>query len=189
MEQEITSKNLSVLVLIDNFKKFQNKRKIERLLKLRAKTILERLRFARIFYKSNFSALVSNHFRTDKSAGNFHSSKIRADPSRSVLNLCSSFIRFQVRDRLLKQHFTFPPSIKFWEWLLPCSCWSFSNLSTYLDIGNCSNLSPWIVNGYQACQGGSIDSVIIYDDFEFQSTIATEFDLVCDQQYKVRRIN
>ena len=142
--------------------------------------ILEWLRFGRI---------VSEHFRTHKSTGNFHSSKIRTDPIHSVLYLCSPFIEFQVRDRLLKQHFKFPLSIEFCEWLLPCFCWSFSNLSTYLDIGNCSNLSPWTVNGYQTCQGGSIDSVIIYDDFEFQSTIATEFDLVCDQQYKVRTIN
>ena len=42
-----------------------------------------------------------------------------------------------------------------------------------------------VVNGdYTPCQLD--DDVIIYQDFEFESTIATEFNLICQQQYKVR---
>ena len=51
------------------------------------------------------------------------------------------------------------------------------------NITNCTWLSPNIINDYENCQ--SQDNRIIYDDFEFETTIATEFDLVCDQQYKV----
>ena len=61
---------------------------------------------------------------------------------------------------------------------------ALTNLSKSLLLrGNCSNLSPRSVNGYQECEASS--ERILYDDFEFQSTIATEFNLVCDQQYKV----
>ena len=51
------------------------------------------------------------------------------------------------------------------------------------NITNCTWLNPNIINDYENCQ--SQDNRIIYDDFEFETTIATEFDLVCDQQYKV----
>ena len=39
-----------------------------------------------------------------------------------------------------------------------------------------------MIDDYEVCQS---QEHIIYDDFEFETTIATEFDLVCDQQYKV----
>ena len=44
-----------------------------------------------------------------------------------------------------------------------------------------------VVNGdYTPCQ---LDyDVIVYQDFEFESTIATEFNLICQQQYKVRSL-
>ena len=62
---------------------------------------------------------------------------------------------------------------------------ALTNLSKSLQLrGNCSNLSPRSVNGYQVCEATD-EQRILYDDFEFQSTIATEFNLVCDQQYKV----
>jgi hypothetical protein len=48
---------------------------------------------------------------------------------------------------------------------------------------NCSSLPSWAYNGsYDTCL--SSDS-IIYEPYEFSTTIATDFDLVCDQQYKV----
>ena len=39
-----------------------------------------------------------------------------------------------------------------------------------------------MVGNYEECQ--STDR-IIYEPFEFDRTIATDFHLVCDQQYKV----
>lgn len=56
------------------------------------------------------------------------------------------------------------------------------NNGTYLAVaGNCSQFLTSI-ESYEACPS---QERILYDDFEFEATIATEFDLVCDQQYKV----
>ena len=47
-------------------------------------------------------------------------------------------------------------------------------------IDNCS--VPIQILGYETCTG---DQRVLYDDFEFDRTIATDFGLICDQQYKV----
>ena len=47
---------------------------------------------------------------------------------------------------------------------------------------NCSSYALEMVGNYEECQ--STDR-IIYEPFEFDRTIATDFHLVCDQQYKV----
>ena len=50
-------------------------------------------------------------------------------------------------------------------------------------MNNCSViLESSLISHFEVCQS---QERIIYDDFEFETTIATEFDLVCDQQYKV----
>ncbi len=58
------------------------------------------------------------------------------------------------------------------------------DLDLYFDFEgqNCSALDEDIVQDYQACR--STDG-IIYGKFDFDTTIVTEFDLVCEEQYKV----
>ena len=55
-------------------------------------------------------------------------------------------------------------------------CLKPANFTSY---PNCSDFQD-----YETCYGGGLEK-ILYDEFEFDSTIATEFDLVCDQEYKV----
>ena len=54
---------------------------------------------------------------------------------------------------------------------------------TWTELSHLSNCSDAHFNGmYQECQSSDR---IIYEPFEFDTTIATDFHLVCDQQYKV----
>ena len=47
---------------------------------------------------------------------------------------------------------------------------------------NCTTLNDRLMQGHITCQK---DDRFIYEAFEFESTIATEFNLVCDDKYKV----
>ena len=59
---------------------------------------------------------------------------------------------------------------------------TFSPILISSESNNCSLYALERQGNYEECQ--STDR-IIYEPFEFDRTIATDFHLVCDQQYKV----
>ena len=54
---------------------------------------------------------------------------------------------------------------------------------TWPEEQNCSLIQEDFIDGYETCKS---TERILYGKFDFDSTIVTEFHLVCNEQYKVR---
>ena len=52
-------------------------------------------------------------------------------------------------------------------------------------ISNCSLLTSDLISGTEICEVTDPAKQIIYEPYEYKTTIVTEFNLVCDQQYKI----
>ena len=52
-------------------------------------------------------------------------------------------------------------------------------------ISNCSILSSHLITGTEFCDVSDPDQKILYEPYEYTSTIVTEFSLVCEEQYKI----
>ena len=52
-------------------------------------------------------------------------------------------------------------------------------------ISNCTLLNSNLITGTNFCDVSDPDQKILYQPYEFSTTIVTEFSLVCDEQYKI----
>ena len=67
----------------------------------------------------------------------------------------------------------------------------FSNISNLLSaeqkqsFSNCSEITRLDINETESCDAIDPSQNILYQPFQYETTIVTEFNLVCDKQYKV----